>query len=179
MKQPYVVTFAGVQGTSKSPIAHFLSITFSLPIISTDEIRFEVREDWRLDTIVGNTKALEEFRKRATLRTEKLLASGRPFIFDGSQDRHWAARKQQFTNAGYHWFVIDMELSKEFLVELFNATGRSDFARDHLDNYLKQHQDFMRQHSDDIGLRITDETFPDRLQLSVEALQKFIDSLSE
>jgi hypothetical protein len=177
MKQPFIITFAGVPGTSKSSIAHYLSITFQLPIISTDEIRFEVREDWRLDTIVGNTKAQEEFSKRMTLRTQKLLASKHPFIFDGSQDRHWATRKQQFTDAGYRWFLIDMELSKDFLVDLFEATGRTDFAREHLDNYLKQHQDFMQQHAADINLRITDETFPNRLQLSAKALQKFIDSL--
>lgn len=45
MGKPFVVTFGGMPRTGKTPIAFHLSYTFSLPIIQTNAIRMEVRED--------------------------------------------------------------------------------------------------------------------------------------
>jgi dephospho-CoA kinase len=44
MAQSFVIVFAGVPGSSKSIVAYYLSETYSLPIFSTDNIRFEVKE---------------------------------------------------------------------------------------------------------------------------------------
>jgi hypothetical protein len=60
---------------------------------------------------------------------------------------------------------------------LFSKTNRSGLTTDYLDRYMKDHEDFIKQYSDDIYLSITDEQFRDRLKISAEALQKFIEKL--
>ncbi|MEX1995425.1 MAG: hypothetical protein WD887_01475, partial [Candidatus Saccharimonadales bacterium] len=109
-----------------------------------------------------------------TQRRLEVLATGRPIIFDGSVDRRWEETKTQLQDAGYDWFMIELGLSKEFLVRLLNSTGRSKFVETQLDNYLQHHQEFAAKYDEDITLKITDDTFKDRLRVSAEALEVFI-----
>ncbi|HUC90103.1 MAG TPA: hypothetical protein VMR45_04845 [Patescibacteria group bacterium] len=172
MSKPYCVTFAGVPGSSKSIVAHYLSERFNLPIFSNDNIRFEVREDLLVDNICAPA-ALQEFEHRSTDRQEWILAQGMPFIRDASVDRSWKRLHEQLERAGYRWFIISMELSEPFLTRLYSMTGRRA-ALDSLPAYLRQHEDFVAKYGDQVKLRITDETFGDRTQLAEKALCAFL-----
>jgi hypothetical protein len=174
MSKPYIVTFAGVPGSSKSIIAYFLSITFSLPIFSTDNIRFEVKEDLlALDS--NEPKVREEYNRRQTKRFQQILEQKKNFILDGSVDRRWHELKDQLSNSGYTWCLIDMELSKDFLLNLYSKTGRLR-AIEELDDYLAQHLEFMKRYSSDVTVKITDELFKDRNSVAQTALRKFLSS---
>jgi hypothetical protein len=175
MKKPYAVVFAGVPGSSKTIVANYLSIKFNLPVFNNDQLRFEIKEDLLVDNI-NIPEALAEFEKRYKERYLELLATGNPAIVDGSVDRSWVKHKKRLKKAGYIWYMINMELSKEFLEKLFNSTGRSKFLT-RLPGYLEQHRRFMQKYSDDVNLQITDDKFKDRLKLASEGLQKFINKL--
>ena len=167
--KPYAVVFAGIPGTSKTPIAHYLSCKFNLPILSTDQIRYEVREDLLADSI-NRPDALKEFNKRRDARFEQLLMAKTAFILDGSIDRRWAETKKVLEAAGYVWFMINIELTKPFLIKLYESTGRTEFANELMDRYLAQHNEFLDMFSSDINLQIEDKTFADRLEASAQAL---------
>src|SRR5581483_2947119 len=168
MPKPFAVVFAGVPGSSKSIVAYYLSGEFNLPMFSTDNIRYEVKEDLRVDNI-NLPHALAEYEKRQAERRLWLLKKGNPLIIDGSVDRHWAAYKQQLKAAGYDWFLINMELSEAFITELFRLTARPK-SIEQLPSYLRQHEAFVRQFKNDIMLEITDATFPDRLKIVADGL---------
>jgi len=174
METPYAVVFAGIPGTSKTPISHYLSCEFSLPIFSTDQIRFEVREDLRLANI-NRPGGVEEFEKRFAERFDRLLAAQVPVIIDGSSDRKWSERKLKLTEAGYGWYMISMELTKNFLLKLYADTGRSWWADDNLDPYLQQHEEFLHKFKADIDVEIHDDNFGDRLQVAADGLKKFLE----
>src|SRR4051812_12106479 len=113
-KKPYAVVFAGVSGSSKTPISNYLSWKFGLGILNADQLRAEVKEDFLVETIL-DPKALAEFEKRYRERSEEILQSGRPIIFDGSVDRRWQERKDQLESHGYTWFLVSLNLSMDFL----------------------------------------------------------------
>lgn len=170
--KPFAVVFAGTPGTSKSIIAFYLSQNFDLPIFNNDNLRFEVREDLLADSI-NIPHVLKEYNRRFAERHKQILDRGRPIIFDGSVDRQWRQLKQQLIDAGYEYFMIDMELSEDFQRNLFAKTGRHK-AIDELKHYMAQHRDFLRHYEPDISLKITDETFARRLKLSAAGLQEFL-----
>lgn len=172
MPQPYAVCFAGVPGSSKSIVAHHLSCEFGLPIFSTDNIRFEVKEDMRVPDINIPT-ALAEYDTRVAERRRYFLSKNSPIILDGSVDRRWNGIRQELLEARYDWFVINMELSHDFLIDLFTATSRYHTIGE-LDVYLKQHHEFIREFKDVVQVTITDATFPDRLTVAAEALRQWL-----
>lgn len=116
MKQPYIVVFAGAPGSSKSIVSHYLSMEFSLPILNRDTIRSEVKEELLVSNI-NEPHALVEFEQRFTDRWEEALALGESFILDGSIDRSWPRTKPELQLAGFRWFMIDMELSRDFFYD--------------------------------------------------------------
>jgi len=172
MHIPYCITFAGVPGTSKSIVAHYLSERFDLPLFSSDNIRFEVREDLLADDI-HTPGVLDEYHRRAGERRDWLLAHKRAFIMDGSVDRTWENFKQQLESVGYRWFIIDMELSAAFIENLYLKTGRA-WAMDALPTYLGQHETFLAEFGKDIGVRITDNTFKTRKEVAEAAVRTFL-----
>jgi hypothetical protein len=171
MTKPYVITFAGVPGSSKSIIAFSLSMTFSLPIFSTDNIRYEVKEDLLVENI-NVPAALKEFHLRQQTRFQNILDTKKNFIRDGSVDRRWQEIKDQLDGAGYTYCLIDMELSKDFMINLYRKTGRT-WAIEELDAYMAQHIAFMENYSDDITIKITDQLFKKRSEVAEIAVQKF------
>ena len=184
---PYAVCFAGVPGTSKSIIAYYLSSQFGLPILSNDSLRYEVKEDMLVAKLVlpedlikkgiNQPKVLAEFERRLSQRRKELLKTGRSIIFDASVDRRWPEIKSELQAAGYSWFMISMELSRQFLEKLFGATDRKDFLPQ-LDDYFKNHQQFLKRYRSDINLEIDDANFQNRLKIAATELQKFIDGLA-
>ena len=174
MARPYAIVFAGVPGSSKSIVAHELSCQFGLPIFSTDNLRFEVQEDLRSPTI-NRPDALAEFHRRYADRWKGCLALKQPIIRDGSVDRTWPEVKADLKEAGYDWFMVDMELSEGFVETLYLETGRPISATQ-LPMYQRQHEAFMHEHAGDVDVRITDETFQDRRAVAVAGLQRYLDS---
>ncbi len=188
MEKPYAVVFAGVPGTSKSAIAYNLSWNFNLPILSNDSVRFEVKEDLRVESLsikedlvfstANQNGALAEYEKRIKERRNTILAIGRSVIFDGSVDRRWGEVKEELQEHSYDWFMINMELSRPFLTGLYMSTGRESFMPQ-LSDYMEDHRRFLSRYADDIYLEITDEDFSDRLQVSVNGLRQFLGSVEE
>jgi predicted kinase len=172
MKQPYIVVFAGAPGSSKSIVSHYVSMEFSLPILNRDTIRSEVKEELLVSNI-NEPHALVEFEQRFTDRWEEALALGESFILDGSVDRSWPYTKQELQAAGFCWFMIDMELSREFFTELFTATKRPK-SIGQLDMYLGQHEAFMSKYRADVNIEINDAAFPRRCELAAEGLASFL-----
>lgn len=74
-------------GSSKSPIANYLSYNLNLPVLNNDCIRVEVTEDLSfLDQ--------EEYERRKTERVNALINSEINFIYDASIDRIWPKFKE-------------------------------------------------------------------------------------
>ena len=174
MSKPYVIVFAGVPGSSKSIVAYSLSIAFSLPIFSTDNIRNEVKEDLLVSDI-NETEALKEFEHRQGKRFQEILKLKQSFIRDGSVDRHWQEIKEQLHTAGYTWCLIDMELSRDFMINLYSKTNRVR-AIEELDAYLAQHTNFMKKYSSDITVKITNSLFKERNSVAEAGVRKFLEN---
>lgn len=164
MRERYCIAFAGVPGSSKTPIAHYLSEQFGLPIFCSDAIRTEVKED-------KGWFDIPEFDRRRTARLRDLVSCGRSFIHDGSLDRQWDTFKAELSRSGYEEFAISIDLSRRFLENLYTAKG---YVTEEIDQYLADHEQFLNNYNRAIGLHITDKDFSDRLQLAAEAVKKWL-----
>src|SRR3972149_2694511 len=96
----FLITFAGAVGSSKTPIAYYLSWKLGIPIINNDAIRTEVMED------VGFFDE-EEYKKRRDSRIQELLKKSTSLIFDSSIDREWVNYEQAINAAKYKTFIIN------------------------------------------------------------------------
>lgn len=164
------ITFAGVVGSSKSPIANYLSGQLNLPVFNNDIIRTEVQED------IGRFNE-EQYKKRRDERAEAILKSGASFIYDASVDREWLSLRQWLVQAEYECFIISLDLSKDLLIRLYEVKGYKE-SRQRLDQLLLEHQNFLNQHFTEIGVHITDEQFSDRLSIALSAAKHFMGSNS-
>lgn len=172
MNKPYAVVFAGVPGSSKTIISNYLSVKYNLPVFNNDQLRFEVKEDMMTDNI-NRPDVLERYERVYIERFEELLRTGNSMILDGSIDRRWVQTKQQLQAHGYSWFMISIDLSKEFLDKFFIATGRPKFL-DKLPKYIQDHNAFLEKYSSEVSLHITDDTFKNRIHLAANNLKKFL-----
>jgi len=163
-----LVIFAGAVGSSKTPIASHLSYKFNLPIFNTDAIRSEVTED----LLIFNE---EEFRLRRDKRLKELVDKGKSFILDASIDREWTNLRENILKEGYQVFVISMDISKEFLANLYKAKGYKESLK-RIDELYNDHEEFLRDFNKDISLHITDKDFKERLNLSEGKLKEFLDN---
>jgi hypothetical protein len=163
--KPVVITFAGVVGTSKTPIAHYLSCGLDLPILSNDSIRTEVKEDL-------GTVSEEEYSRRRDERVNALTKEGRSFIYDASIDRRYAELEKQKEKYNFDIFIISLDLSKSFILELYK---RKNYDRvDRVDELMRDHQNFLENYRSRVSLSITDETFPKRLELSLYSVKAYL-----
>jgi len=176
MKHPFAVVFAGLPGTSKSIVAFYLSGKFGLPMFNNDQLRYEVKEDLLADNI-NRPDALQEFERRLTQRVDEILSTKRPIILDGSVDRRWAERKDQLNKYGYRHFLINMELSPEFIENLWIKTGRRELIDKYLYPYIPDHISFLNQHRQEINVEINDDIFENRNPIAANALRQFIANL--
>lgn len=162
----YIVTFAGPPGSSKTPIANYLSEKFYLPIFNNDSIRTEVTEDLlKFDE--------EEFRKRSMNRLVSLFKTGNSFILDGSIDRRWKIYQEEIIKSNYKVFIISLDLSRDFLVKLYKAKGYLESLND-IDKYIIEHQEFLLKYSSLVNLSINDQNFINRLKLIEEHLSHWL-----
>jgi|688.fasta_scaffold13346_8 hypothetical protein len=168
-KKKFFITFAGAIGSSKTPIAHYLSIKFNLPIFNNDAIRSEVIED------IGFLNN-EEYIKRRDLRLKEILDSGIPFIYDASIDRAWEDKKEYIIQSQYEAYIISLDLSKELLIKLYQAKKYNESLLI-IDTLIKDHNDFLEQYEDDINLHITDKDFINRINIAYYSVYVYIITL--
>jgi hypothetical protein len=162
----FCITFAGVVGSSKTPIANYLSGNLNLPIINNDAIRTEVIEDLsKFDE--------EEYRKRRNARVRSVLESGTSFIYDVSVDREWKTLREWLSNYGYGWFIISMDLSKEKILELYEVKGYHE-SKKGLEQLVVDHENFVREFGEEIGVRILDGEFEERLRVALDVAKDFV-----
>lgn len=164
MNNKVCITFAGAIGSSKTPIAYYLSWNLGLPILSNDSIRTEVTED-------QDGFSQEEYLRRRDERSTALIESGRSFIYDASVDRYWGDRKQLLIDAGYKSFIISLDLSKDKLQKMHKSKG---YTLDDIDKYIDDHERFLQSYPNDVNLHISDSDFDDRLSMSLEAVNGWL-----
>ena len=163
-KEKICLTFAGPVGSSKTPIAYFLSYKFGLPILNNDAIRTEVAED-----LIIFSQA--EYEKRRDERLISILATGHNFIYDASVDRRWKSIKEKLVEFGYGWFIISIDLSKEFLIKVHEAKG---YREEGVDQLIEEHNKFLKEHGEDVNLHVSDRDFSDRLALSTGKFESYL-----
>ena len=163
------ITFAGPVGSSKSPIAYYLSHNLNLPIFNNDTIRTEVTEDY----LEFNET---EFRKRASERVEEILKKGFSFIYDASVDREWPNVQEYLIKYNYHWFIISLDTSKDFLTKLYIAKGYEETLKK-IDELFKDHENFLLKYSNQVSLSIDNKNFQTRLQDSLQQVESFLNDI--
>jgi len=169
IKRPFCITFAGCVGSSKTPIANFLSCKFGLPVFNNDAIRTEVIED------LGFLDNDIHIRKRDEI-INGILKNKISFICDASQDRDWSIFKKELLKHGYSWFIISLDLSKEKLEELYKRKGYDESLL-RLDQLFIDHDKFTKENKEDINLVINDSSFNSRLQLAYSAINLYLKQL--
>jgi hypothetical protein len=160
------VTFAGAAGSSKTPIANYLSGRLNLPVFNNDSLRTEVTEDLG----VFNE---DEYLKRRDECVRFILKSGFSFIYDASVDRQWKILRQWLEENNYDWFIIGLDLSRDFLVNLYKIKNY-DATLFNLDRFIIDHQKFLNEHDQEVGVHISDDQFNNRLNIALEAVRNFI-----
>lgn len=166
MKKPICITFSGCVGSSKTPIAVYLSYNLNLPVFNNDALRSEILEDF------GKFEE-EEYILRRNERCLSILESGKSFIFDVSIDREREKLKLWLDKYDYDTFIISLDLSEELLTKLYKAKNYSESLK-RLPELIKDHELFLKKHSKIVNLHITDELFLERLEISKKAVNKII-----
>jgi hypothetical protein len=166
MENKFLITFAGAVGSSKTPIAHYLSWKLNLPIFSNDAIRTEVTEDLGLSNDT-------EYIKRRDNRLKEMAKSGLSFIYDASVDREWVNLKPEIENYDYRVFIISLDLSEELLMSLYKVKGYHETLAK-IENFIFDHGNFLKQYSDAVGLHLSDNEFGDRLEISYQKVKNWI-----
>ncbi len=167
MPKPFLISFAGPIGSSKTPIAHYLSCALELPVFDNDAIRSEVAED------CGHFDETEYLKRRDT-RLRKLLKEKKSFIYSTSVDRAWSKYRGEILDKhNYRTFLISINISKTRLKKLCLTKNYHETLKNIDENY-HDHLKFLKEHQKDINLHITDATFPNRLEISLQAVKKWL-----
>lgn len=161
--KPLCIIFAGAIGSSKTPIANYLSYKLNLPVFNNDAVRNEVIED------LGSLDA-KVYEGRRDERVKEILKNKTSFIYDASIDRVWKELKQWLQKSNYKWFIISLDLSKNFLIELYKNKGYGE-SLTRIDNLILEHQQFVNENTEEINLSINDNNFKKRLGLSYSAIK--------
>lgn len=166
MNKKILITFAGAIGSSKTPIAYYLSCKLNFPILNNDVIRTEVAED------LGKFDE-QEYIKRRDERIHAVLKNCPAIIYDASIDREWENWENKIVKAGYETFIISLDLSKDFLTELYKIKGYHE-SKERINQVVSDHEEFVKNYNHLIGLRITDENFKNRLELAYQAVSEWL-----
>jgi len=164
--QPFCVTFAGPVGSSKTPIANYLSFNFNLPVFNNDSIRSEVSEDL-LDF------NQDEYLKRRDERLNKIIGNKKSIIYDASIDRGWDEKLEIIKNLNFQTFIISIDISREFLLKLYKAKSYKTDPK-WIGKLMAEHKAFLEKHNDIVNVHITDENFKDRLEICRKELEKWL-----
>jgi len=163
MKDKIVILFAGAAGSSKSPIANFLSFKLDLPVLNNDAIRTEVKEDLgKFDQI--------EYERRRDERLNDIIKSNKSFIYDASIDRIWGEKNSELLEAGYKYYIISLDLSLDFLKRLYAIKSYTEST----ERFVNDHQKFLESYSSYVNLHITDGDFPNRLLIAYNGVKEWL-----
>lgn len=170
--QPVCVTFAGVVGCGKTPVAYYLSQQLGWPILNNDTLRTETVENTlnpRFDT-----EAYEHLKQQ---RQHSLMSTQKDFIYDASVDRKWSQEhKQELEDYGYGWFIVSFNLSYQKLKQFMELKNyQESLAR--LDTLYQEHEVFLRRWSEDVSCIIDDVSFLDRMHIILQAVRGHIDGV--
>jgi hypothetical protein len=162
--KPICILFAGMVGTSKTPIATYISWKCGLPIFNNDAIRSEVHED-----TLSQDFDEKLYLNRRDERLKELLSSKKNFVLDASIDRSWKKLKEMLVESDYHWLIISLDLSHDFVLKLYESKSYDETAKN-VDQLYAEHQGFIDEFSKDIFLRINDNNFSQRLDICFKAV---------
>lgn len=163
---PICITFAGPVGSSKTPIATYLSWNLNLPVFNNDAIRSEVAED------LGKFD-VEVYKQRQKERAEQLIQSGINCILDASIDREWPNVKPKLLEKGYKCFIISLDLSRELMEKLHKSKCYNE-SLERLDSIMADHENFLKEYKNEVNVSITDETFGKRLEICLESAKEWM-----
>ncbi len=169
-ERPYIITFAGPIGVSKTPISHYLSIHLGLPIYNNDAVRSEIIQDL-------GTFDQHAFEQRRNQRLQLVLSQQRPVIIDASIDRRWADSAPQLANAGFDACIISIDIERPFLQKLYQDKGFTE-GIPQIDRLLTEHQQFLARYGDQVAVHITEENFPQRLAVALTGVQQWLEQRS-
>ncbi len=163
-----IITFAGPGGAGKTPIAVYLSWNLGWGIFSNDAIRSELTNDLGRQILSD-----PEYIKLRDERYGAMLKLKNDLILDVSVDRQWTRRRSEFADQGIKTFIVSLDLSKDFLLKLYRATGYDEqFA----EGWLNDHQKFLDQFLGDVNFSITDQNFSNRMKLTLSSVQDWLKS---
>ena len=165
------ITFAGVVGSSKTPITNYLSTKLILPVLNNDALRSEVIED------LGKFNENEYLKRRDRMIKEN-IENEISFIYDASVDRKWKELKEVLATNNYYYFIISLDLSKELLINLYQAKEYFESLK-RVGELLNDHKIFLENYSSDIGLSISDNDFKNRCQTSYQKTAEWIKAISK
>lgn len=166
MPQRLCLTFAGPVGSSKTPLAYYLSQKLGWPIFNNDAIRTEVIEDLGfLD--------LEEQRKRRNQRLKAMLNQSYHFILDASIDREWGQHVGLLQQYNLSVGIISMDLSREHLVRLYRAKNYLDSLQQ-LDQLMLDHRQFLNNYGNTVIASVTDVEFLNRFAFVGAAVDSWL-----
>lgn len=166
--QKYCILFAGAVGSSKSPIAFYLSAKLKLPIFNSDIIRTEVLED------LGEFSQ-EQFAKRTKERLNSLMSTETSVILDLSIDREWKNLRSELKKNCYQYFIVSINLSKPFLSKLYQIKDYQE-SLSRIDELFNQHLLFLAEYESDISVNINDDDFANRLDITFTKLDLLINN---
>lgn len=140
----------------KSPITNYISTKLWLPIFNTDSVRSEVCEDFlKFDE--------DEAQKRIKERLSNIIQNGVSFIYDASVDRKRKNLiKDILIKNNYRYFIISIDLDKKTLVDFYKAKWYNESMK-RIDEVYEDHQNFLKEFSDDVSIHINEKNYKDRL----------------
>ncbi|OGF25742.1 hypothetical protein A2303_07135 [Candidatus Falkowbacteria bacterium RIFOXYB2_FULL_47_14] len=101
------------------------------------------------------------------------MENGVSFICDLSVDREWEEFKKQLTLNEYRYFIISIDLSKEFLTRLYKSKDYLESLKI-IDKIINDHDIFLNTYNNDIALHISDDDFKVRCKISYQETKKWI-----
>ncbi len=144
-KPPFVILFAGVPGSGKSPIRNVLSYTFRLPVFENDAIRNEIREDFISET-TNPDKFNKELMARVKQRLLYILENQISFIYDSSIDRKWPELAPILQKYNYTTFIISLDLSINFIEKLYQQKNYNAYLTKLKKQDHPEHQNFLKNY---------------------------------
>ena len=161
-----IICYAWVIWCWKTPITNYISTKLWLPVFDTDAIRSEVREDllvWDED----------EVKNRANKRLNSIIKEWKAFIFDVSVDRTRWKIKEILLKNHYNYFLISIDLDKKTLSNFYKAKWY-DESMQRIDNVYEDHQNFLKEFSDDINMHINERNYQNRLKNVYRVVSQWI-----
>jgi nicotinamide riboside kinase len=104
-----------------------------------------------------------------------LVTSKKSFILDSSVDRRYKEIKEGLEQNGYDMFLISIDISKEYLLRLYEAKGYVQ-TMDEVDRFINDHKNFLVEYEKEVDVKIDDSNFLNRLDICLKAIEDYMES---